>query len=197
MADKEFLLGVRARELLKYTKQATRIVTDDVSVKDVRQILQRIAALQDIREVRTVTSQVITALDRKQREGFTKSNFRLYGEDMRFIAKQILLDVHAANNTHFLTEYDQRLQKIDAILDGCSLLLEYITICKEDGIISTHKCGVWTKKTQDVKYMAGAWRKNDGGRARKLREEAQAATDRRQVALVKEALRQHKAEAGQ
>jgi len=197
MADKEFLLGVRARELLKFTKQATRIVTDDVSAKDVRQILERIAALQDIREAQTVTSQVITALDRKQREGFTKSTFRLYGEDMRFIAKQILLDVHAANNTHFLTEYDQRLRKIDAILDGCSLLLEYITICMEDGIISTHKGGVWTKKTQDVKYMAGAWRKNDGGRARKLREEAQAATDRRQVALVKEALRQYRAEASQ
>ena len=129
MADKEFLLGVRARELLKYTKQATKIVTDDVSQKDVRAILERIAALEDIREVQTVTSQVISALDKGQREGFTKSTYRFYGEDMRFIAKQILLDVHAANNTHFLTEYDQRLRKIDAILDGCSLLLEYITIC--------------------------------------------------------------------
>lgn len=197
MADKEFLLGVRARELLKYTKQATKIVTDDVSQKDVRAILERIAALEDIREVQTVTSQVISALDKKQREGFTKSTYRFYGEDMRFIAKQILLDVHAANNTHFLTEYDQRLRKIDAILDGCSLLLEYITICMEEDIISTRKGGVWTKKTQDVKYMAGAWRKNDGGRARKLREEAQAATDRRQIALVKEALRQYKAEASQ
>lgn len=194
MADKEFLLGVRARELLKYTKQATKIVTDDVSTKDVRQILARIAALQDIREVQTVASQVMSALDKKQREGFTKSTFRLYGEDMRYIAKQILLDVHAANNTHFLTEYDQRLRKIDAVLDGCSLLLEYITICMEDGIISTHKGGVWTKKTQDVKYMAGAWRKNDGGRAKKLREEAQGAADRRQLALVKEALQQHMTE---
>lgn len=195
MADKEFLLGVRARELLKYTKQATKIASDDVSQNDVRQILKRIAALQDIREVQTVTSQVAAALERNRREGFTKSTFRLYGEDMRFIAKQILLDVHAANNTHFLTEYDQRLRKIDAILDGCSLLLEYITVCMEEGIISTRKGGIWTKKTQDVKYMAGAWRKNDGGRARKLREEAQAAADRRQIALVQEAIRQYRTEA--
>lgn len=100
MADKEFLLGVRARELLKYTKQATKIASDDVSQNDVRQILKRIAALQDIREVQTVTSQVAAALERNRREGFTKSTFRLYGEDMRFIAKQILLDVHAANNTN-------------------------------------------------------------------------------------------------
>ena len=49
MADKEYLLGNRARELLKYTNQATKVVTDDVSQKDVRVILQKIAALDDIR----------------------------------------------------------------------------------------------------------------------------------------------------
>lgn len=193
MADKEFLLGVKARELLKYTKQATKVVSDDVDPRDVRAILHRIAALDDIRDVKEVCSQAINATDRKQKEGFTKTAFRFYGEDMRRIAKQILLDIHAANNTHFLTEYDSRLRKIDAALDGCSLLLEYITICLEDEIISKHKAGVWTGKVTDVKRMAGAWRKNDGGRARKLRDQAQAEKDRRQIALVKEGIRQYKA----
>ena len=193
MAEKEFLLGVKARELLKYTKQATKVVSDDISPQDVRTIFHRIATLEDIRDVREVCSQAINAIDCKQKEGFTKTTFRFYGQDMREIAKQILLDVHAANNTHFLTEYDSRLRKIDAILDGCSLLLEYITICLEDEIISKHKAGVWTGKVTDVKYMAASWRKNDGGRARKLREQAQAADDRRQTALVKEAIRQYRA----
>ena len=193
MADKEFLLGVKARELLKYTKQATKVVSDDISPQDVRAILHKIAALEDIRDAREVCSQAINAVDRKQKEGFTKTAFRFYGQDMREIAKQILLDVHAANNTHFLTEYDSRLRKIDAILDGCSLLLEYITICLEDEIISKRKAGIWTGKVTDVKYMAASWRKNDGGRARKLREQDQAAKDRRQTALVKEAIRQYKA----
>ena len=193
MADKEFLLGVKARELLKHTKRETRVVTDDISPQDVRAILHKIAALEDIRDAREVCSQAINAVDRKQKEGFTKTAFRFYGQDMREIAKQILLDVHAANNTHFLTEYDSRLRKIDAILDGCSLLLEYITICLEDEIISKRKAGIWTGKVTDVKYMAASWRKNDGGRARKLREQDQAAKDRRQTALVKEAIRQYKA----
>lgn len=193
MAEKEFLLGVKARELLKYTKQATKVVSDDISPQDVRTIFHRIATLEDIRDAREVCSQAINAIDRKQKEGFTKTTFRFYGQDMREIAKQILLDVHAANNTHFLTEYDSRLRKIDAILDGCSLLLEYITICLEDEIISKHKAGVWTGKVTDVKYMAASWRKNDGGRARKLREQAQAADDRRQTALVKEGIRQYRA----
>ena len=193
MAEKEFLLGVKARELLKYTKQATKVVSDDISPQDVRTILHRIAALEDIRDAREVCSQAINAVDRKQKEGFTKTAFRFYGQDMREIAKQILLDVHAANNTHFLTEYDSRLRKIDAVLDGCSLLLEYITLCMEEKIISTAKGGVWTGKVMDVKRMAGKWRKNDGGRAKSLRDQAQAVRNRQQIGLVKEAIRQYKA----
>ena len=193
MADKEFLLGVKTRELLKYTKQATKVVSDDISPQDVRTILHRIAALEDIRDAREVCSQAINAVDRKQKEGFTKTAFRFYGQDMRDIAKQILLDVHAANNTHFLTEYDSRLRKIDAVLDGCSLLLEYITLCMDEKIISTAKGGVWTGKVMDVKRMAGKWRKNDGGRAKSLRDQAQAVRNRQQIGLVKEAIRQYKA----
>lgn len=193
MAEKEFLLGVKARELLKYTKQATKVVSDDISPQDVRTIFHRIATLEDIRDAREVCSQAINAIDRKQKEGFTKTTFRFYGQDMREIAKQILLDVHAANNTHFLTEYDSRLRKIDAVLDGCSLLLEYITLCIEEKIISTAKGGVWTGKVMDVKRMAGKWRKNDGGRAKSLRDQAQAIRNRQQISLVKEAIRQYKA----
>ena len=193
MADKEFLLGVKARELLKYTKQATKVVSDDISPQDVRAILHKVAALEDIRDAREVCSQAINAVDRKQKEGFTKTAFRFYGQDMREIAKQILLDVHAANNTHFLTEYDSRLRKIDAVLDGCSLLLEYITLCMDEKIISTAKGGVWTGKVMDVKRMAGKWRKNDGGRAKSLRDQAQAVRNRQQIGLVKEAIRQYKA----
>ncbi len=193
MAEKEFLLGVKARELLKHTKRETRVVTDDISPQDVRVILHKIAALEDIRDAREVCSQAINAIDRKQKEGFTKTAFRFYGQDMREIAKQILLDVHAANNTHFLTEYDSRLRKIDAVLDGCSLLLEYITLCMDEKIISTAKGGVWTGKVMDVKRMAGKWRKNDGGRAKSLRDQAQAVRNRQQIGLVKEAIRQYKA----
>lgn len=193
MAEKEFLLGVKTRELLKYTKQATKVVSDDISPQDVRTILHRIAALEDIRDAREVCSQAINAIDRKQKEGFTKTAFRFYGQDMREIAKQILLDVHAANNTHFLTEYDSRLRKIDAVLDGCALLLEYITLCMDEKIISTAKGGVWTGKVMDVKRMAGKWRKNDGGRAKSLRDQAQAVRNRQQIGLVKEAIRQYRA----
>ena len=190
MVEKEFLLGNRARELLKYTKQATRIVSDDVSQRDVRAIIRRIAELDDIRDVKKVCSEVVGVLDKKDREGFTKSTFRLYGEDMRQIARGIMRDIHAANNKHFVTEYNERLRKIDDALDGCSLLLEYIRICVEEKIIGVKKAAVWTKHVTDVKYMSAAWKKNDGGRARKIESEVKASEERRQYDLVKAACRE-------
>ena len=190
MAEKEYLLGNRARELLKYTNQATRVVSDEISRKDVRAIIRRIAELDDIRDVKTVCSEVEHTLDGKEKEGFTKSMFRLYGEEMRRIARGIVSDVHAANNKHFATEYEERLRKIDDILDGCSLLLEFIQICVDEHIISVKKAAVWTKKVTDVKYMSASWRKNDGGRARKIETEAKAAAERRQYDLVRSACRE-------
>ena len=194
MADKEYLLGNRARELLKYTNQATKVVTDDVSQKDVRVILQKIAALDDIREVKSICQTTIGQLDRKEKDGFTKAMYRCYGEDMRLIAKGIVRDIHAANGKMFATEYNERLRLIGKVLDGCSLLLEYIQIVQDMGVISLKKSEIWTKKVLDVKHMTASWKKNDGARANKLRSDEEAKQDARQVEVVKTAIRQYNAE---
>lgn len=68
MADKEFLLGNRARELLKYTKQATRVVSGDISKADVRAIITRVAELDDICDVKMVCQEVVHVLDTKDKE---------------------------------------------------------------------------------------------------------------------------------
>ena len=194
MADKEYLLGNKARELLRFTNQATKVVTDDVSQKDVRAILQKIAALDDIREVKSICQTTIGQLDRKEKDGFTKAMYRCYGEDMRLIAKGIVRDVHAANGKMFATEYNERLRLIGKVLDGCSLLLEYIQIVQDMGVISLKKSEIWTKKVLDVKYMTASWKKNDGARANKLRSDEEAKQDARQVEVVKTAIRQYNAE---
>ncbi|MDE6837481.1 MAG: hypothetical protein K2P33_03710, partial [Acutalibacter sp.] len=77
----------------------------------------------------------------------------------------------------------------DDIMDGCTLMLEYIQICYDESIISLKKVETWTKKVNDVKYMAASWRKNDGGRARKLAAEEQAAADKRQYSIAASACR--------
>ena len=188
MAEQPFLVGSKARELLRYTQRATRIVSDDISRSDARKVFQKAAALEDIREIKQVCTTAVHALDTREKEGFTKSTFNLYGRDIREIAKKILLDAHAANDVNFQTDYDKRVEKIGAVVDGCSLLLEYLTICTEEGIISAKKAGIWTKKVTDVKYPAMKWLTSERGRAEKLRAEAERKRLTEQAAALKAVL---------
>lgn len=183
-----FKVGANARELLRYTQRATRIVTDDISRSDARKIIQKVAALEDVRDIQKVCGTAVHALDTRDREGFSKSTFRLYGEGIRLTARQILLDAHAANNVNFQTDYDKRIEKIGAVVDSCSLLLEYLTICTEEGIISAKKADIWTKKVTDVKYPAMKWLTSERGRAEKLRAEAERKRLTEQAAALKAVL---------
>lgn len=171
-----FKVGANARELLRYTQRATRIVTDDISRSDARKIIQKVAALEDVRDIQKVCGTAVHALDTRDREG------------IRLTARQILLDAHAANNVNFQTDYDKRVEKIGAVVDGCSLLLEYLTICTEEGIISAKKAGIWTKKVTDVKYPAMKWLTSERGRAEKLRAEAERKRLTEQAAALKAVL---------
>nr|UVY05939.1 MAG: 23S rRNA-intervening sequence protein [Bacteriophage sp.] len=188
MAEQPFKVGRNAKELLRYTLRATRTVSDDISRSDARAVFQKAAALEDVKDIQRVCETAVHALDTRNREGFTKSTYRLYGEGIRLTARQILLDAHAANNVNFQTDYDKRVEKIGAVVDGCSLLLEYLTICTEEGIISAKKAGIWTKKVTDVKYPAMKWLTSERGRAEKLRAEAERKRLTEQAAALKAVL---------
>ena len=71
-----FKVGANARELLRYTQRATRIVTDDISRSDARKIIQKVAALEDVRDIQKVCGTAVHALDTRDREGFSKSTCR-------------------------------------------------------------------------------------------------------------------------
>ena len=87
----------------------TRIVTDDISRSDARKIIQKVAALEDVRDIQKVCGTAVHALDTRDREGFSKSTFRLYGEGIRLTARQILLDANA--------------QRATALHKGCGLFV--------------------------------------------------------------------------
>lgn len=165
-----FKVGANARELLRYTQRATRIVTDDISRSDARKIIQKVAAARRCAQ----TSRRCAALPSMHSthgtgRAFPKALSVCTVRASWLTARQILLDAHAANNVNFQTDYDKRVEKIGAVVDGCSLLLEYLTICTEEGIISAEKAGIWTKKVTDVKYPAMKWLTSERGRAEKLR----------------------------
>ena len=123
-----------------------------------------------MRDIQKVCGTAVHALDTRDREGFSKSTFRLYGEGIRLTARQILLDAHAANNVNFQTDYDKRVEKIGAVVD------------------SAKKAGIWTKKVTDVKYPAMKWLTSERGRAEKLRAEAERKRLTEQAAALKAVL---------
>lgn len=194
MADKDYVLGNNARELVKFTRRVTRPISDDVSWRDMRAILKKIAALDDIRDVRVVCEEIVKLYDKKTKEGFSKKDYNDYGRDMRQMANNIVRYIHAANGRIFETEHDNRLELIGEGLDECSLLLEFVQICLDEGIINLKTSQEWTKRVTDVKYPAASWKKKDGVRAGKIKASAQAREDRHQVELVKTAIREAREE---
>lgn len=188
MAEKEFLLANKSRELLKYTKHKTKIVSDDISRRDARAIFHKIAQLDDIERIKAVCEEAVQIIDQSGKEGFTKANFRLYGDDMRQIAKSIMRGVRAANNANCNTEYKTRIRQINDVLDDCSLLLDYIQICLEEKIIDLKTSSTWTQKVTDVKYMAAAWKKKTQDLARKPEAEKRVAEDAHLEAILRKVL---------
>lgn len=63
-----FKVGANARELLRYTQRTTRIVTDDISRSDARKIIQKVAALEDVRDIQKVCGTAVLALDTRPAE---------------------------------------------------------------------------------------------------------------------------------
>lgn len=103
MAEKEYLLGNRALELYKYTKQVVRPVPDDkVDAKDVAKVMRTIAKAKTIEEMREMLNSTADRLEnRHDRKRFPKSeSFDLIAE-LRKAARKIMRGVHAANETNF------------------------------------------------------------------------------------------------
>lgn len=88
MAEQPFKVGRNAKELLRYTLRATRTVSDDISRSDARAVFQKAAALEDVKDIQRVCETAVHALDTRNREGFTKSTYRLYGEGIRMTARK-------------------------------------------------------------------------------------------------------------
>lgn len=193
MADKDFLLITKARELLLYTRVATKPVVSDVAVGDVQKVLHSIAELDDLDKVREACINTSAYLRKRKKYGFSKRSFRDFGEEMRDISKNILRGILAANGVTFSEAPEERMKLIDGVLSDTSLLLEYINICKESDIISAKTAGIWSGKAVEVKRMAAAWRKSSDQRAEKILASKRDAADRHTAEIIRRVLSEERA----
>lgn len=166
----EFKLGNKAVELYRYTLQVTRPVADDkVDAKDAAKVMKTIARADTIEEMRELLLKTADRLDKKPgRPRFPKSESFGMITDLRGAARNIVRGVHAANETIFIENPEERLKEIKAVIDECNLMLRLVELSHDLGYVDIKRMETWTNKILDVKRMCLAWMKKDGERAKKI-----------------------------
>lgn len=196
MADnKDFQIGNKAKDLLIYSFQATKPVSDkSMETKDV---LTTILKLKDMKP-EEVKSFCETASERLRRssdkQGFPKSAVHSYIKLIRETAVGIVTNIQMANDCRFETEYEKRLMLIDEVLKGCNLMLQLILISLELDYINIKRSKYWTKMVTDVKYMTLSWKKKDSERAEAIRKSEKEASYARFARILADAIKEAKAD---
>ena len=166
----EYKLGNKALELYRYTNQVTKPVADEkVDAKDVAKVLRTIARANTIEEMRELLLKTADRLDKKPgRPRFPKSESFGMIADLRGAARNIVRGVHAANETIFIENPEERLKEIKAVIDECNLMLRLVALSNDLGYTDIKRVETWTNKILDVKRMCLSWMKKDGERAKKI-----------------------------
>ena len=194
----EFKLGNKAVELYRYTLQVTRPVADEkVDAKDVAKVLRTIARADTIEEMRELLLKTADRLDKKPgRPRFPKSESFGMIADLRGAARNIVRGVHAANETIFIENPEERLEEIKAVIDECNLMLRLVALSNDLGYTDIKRVETWTNKILDVKRMCLAWMKKDGERAKKILAEKDREKMTVIIALVREIMAAEEAAKG-
>ena len=190
MAEKEYILGNKAKDLYQFTRQATKPGPDDkVDTRDVAKVMRTIAKAKTVEEMRDMLNATADRLDnRRKRPFFPKSETFGMIKDLRSGAKAIIKGVYAANETRFVDHPEDRLQEIKAVIDECNLMLQLVELAHELGYTDMKRMGVWTKKILDVKHMCLAWLRKDGERAKAILAKRERDDCEKLVLLVREIL---------
>lgn len=188
MADKAYVLGNKAKELYRYTKEVTQPVPDNmVKASDVAYVMRTIATAKTLEEMRGMLLATADRLDnRRQRPRFPKSESFGMIKDLRDSARNAMRSVHAANETNFRKKPFERLKKIEAAIEECNLLLQLVDLSHDLQYIDKKRMGTWTKKITDVKYLCLSWLKKDGERAEAIKDDQDRQQMEKLIRLVQE-----------
>ena len=190
VAEKEYVLGNKAKDLYQFTRQATKPGPDDkVDAKDAAKVMRTIAKARTIEEMRDMLNAAADRLDnRRKRPFFPKSETFGMIKDLRSGARAIIKGVYAANETRFNERPEERLREIKAVIDECNLMLQLVELAHDLGYTDMKRMGVWTKRILDVKHMCLAWMKKDSERAKTILAKRERDNCEMLVVLVREIL---------
>lgn len=169
MAEKEYVLGNKTKDLLVYSFLVTKPIGDKtMEISEIVKLLETVLGLSQEEKDDFIRECLDKMKKDSSKQGFPKSALHTYIKTIRETAVSIVQNIHAANDCSFQTEYERRLDLIHAALNDCNLLLKLVEISQSLGYISMKRMGHWTKLITDVKYMTLAWKKKDTERARTI-----------------------------
>lgn len=169
MAEKEYVLGNKTKDLLVYSFLVTKPIGDKtMEISEIVKLLETVLGLSQEEKDDFIRECLDKMKKASSKQGFPKSALHTYIKTIRETAVSIVQNIHAANDCSFQTEYERRLDLIHAALNDCNLLLKLVEISQSLGYISMKRMGHWTRLITDVKYMTLAWKKKDTERARTI-----------------------------
>lgn len=169
MAEKEYVLGNKTKDLLVYSFLVTKPIGDKtMEISEIVKLLETVLGLSQEEKDDFIRERIEKMNRTNSKQGFPKSALHTYIKTIRETAVSIVQNIHAANDCSFQTEYERRLDLIHAALNDCNLLLKLVEISQSLGYISMKRMGHWTRLITDVKYMTLAWKKKDTERARTI-----------------------------
>ena len=169
MAEKEYVLGNKTKDLLVYSFLVTKPIGDKtMEISEIVKLLETVLGLSQEEKDDFIRERLDKMKKASSKQGFPKSALHTYIKTIRETAVSIVQNIHAANDCSFQTEYERRLDLIHAALNDCNLLLKLVEISQSLGYISMKRMGHWTRLITDVKYMTLAWKKKDTERARTI-----------------------------
>ena len=139
MLDKKDLIKLesKATDLFIFVRKITKIKTNDYKSQELNNLLTKMNLAENINEIKAIiTSFQQYSLHRTKKE-FSKTHYKLYGEEMRKISQQILENICLLTIDIYISD-QQILLLINDTIKKCLLLHKYFYFCSidEDQILS-------------------------------------------------------------
>lgn len=153
MLDKKDLIKLesKATDLFIFVRKMTKIKTNDYTSQELNNLLIKMNLAENINEIKTIITSFQQYSLHKTKKGFSKSHYKLYGEEMRKISQQILeniclltIDIDISNQ--------QILLLINDTIKKCLFLHKYFYFCSidEDQILSKKNIQIGTTSIKEI-----------------------------------------------
>lgn len=153
MLDKKDLIKLesKATDLFIFVRKITKIKTNDYKSQELNNLLTKMNLAENINEIKAIITSFQQYSLHRTKKGFSKTHYKLYGEEMRKISQQILENICLLTIDIYISD-QQILLLINDTIKKCLLLHKYFYFCSidEDQILSKKNIQIGTTSIKEI-----------------------------------------------